>query len=144
MKIQIQVHDSTVLLPIYLKACQNIVFDFSRKKGEKKLANVLEKPYSGSKYPTVPRTMLDTWETPSAASFDRPKSETFARMLLSRRILLVFKSRWIMHETQPVWRYSIPKTRAQESNYFLWSKSRFRFNLKSGETLWFQNLKWIV
>lgn len=67
------------------------------------------KPYSGSKYPTVPLTMLETWDDPSTASFERPKSETFALMFLSRSILLVFRSLWMTAGTQPVWRYSIPE-----------------------------------
>lgn len=53
--------------------------------------------------------MLETWDAPSTASLERPKSETFALMCLSRRILLLFKSLWIMAGTQPVWRYSIPE-----------------------------------
>jgi hypothetical protein len=46
--------------------------------------------------------MLETCEAPSTASFERPKSATFALMFLSRRILLVFKSLCIMAGTQPV------------------------------------------
>jgi len=69
----------------------------------------------------VPRTMLDTWEAPSTASFERPKSETFALMCLSRRILLLFKSLWIMAGTQPVWRYSIPKQVWQYMSSFNYS-----------------------
>jgi hypothetical protein len=64
-------------------------------------------PYSGSRYPTVPRTMLDTWD-PSTAGFDSPKSATFALMFLSRRMLLLLRSLWIIVGEHPVWRYSIP------------------------------------
>jgi hypothetical protein len=46
--------------------------------------------------------MLDTCEAPSTASFERPKSATLALMFLSTRILLLFKSLWIMAGTQPV------------------------------------------
>jgi hypothetical protein len=69
----------------------------------------------------VPWTLLDTWEVPSAISFERPKSETFALMCLSRRILLLFKSLWIMAGEQPVWRYSIPNQAWQYMSPFNYS-----------------------
>lgn len=51
--------------------------------------------------------MLETWE-PSTAGLERPKSETFARIFLSRRMLLLLRSLCIMVGEQPVCRYSIP------------------------------------
>lgn len=49
--------------------------------------------YSGSRYPTVPLAMLDTWVKSSSANLESPKSDTFALILMSKRILLVFTSR---------------------------------------------------
>lgn len=66
------------------------------------LALVLCMPYSGSRYPTVPRTMLETCEVPSTANFDNPKSETFALMCLSSKMLLVLRSRCMIAGTHPV------------------------------------------
>ena len=58
--------------------------------------------YSGSRYPTVPRTMLETCEVPSTASFDKPKSETFALICLSSKMLLVLRSLCMIAGTHPV------------------------------------------
>lgn len=49
--------------------------------------------YSGSRQPTVPRATLDTCVRSSSACLDSPKSDTFALMFISRRMLLVFTSR---------------------------------------------------
>jgi len=77
------------------------------KQNDTKHLSQIAWPYSGSRYPTVPRTILDTWD-PSTAGFDSPKSATFALMFLSRRMLLLFRSLWIIVGEHPVWRYSIP------------------------------------
>lgn len=65
--------------------------------------------YPGSRYPTVPWATLDIWVWSSSVCLDSPKSDTFALMLISRRILLVFTSRWMILGLHPECKYSRPE-----------------------------------
>lgn len=56
----------------------------------------------------VPLATLDMWVKSSSACLDSPKSETFALILMSKRILLVFTSRCMILGLHPVCKYSSP------------------------------------
>ena len=64
--------------------------------------------YSGSTYPKVPITMVDTYDDSLVFSFAIPKSPTLAFHLLSSKMLLLFTSRWIMEGLHPLCKYSKP------------------------------------
>lgn len=75
--------------------------------------------------------MLDTWD-PSTAGFDSPKSATFALMFLSRRMLLLLRSLWIIVGEHPVWRYSIPDFFFRHFTFRKHGGQLFIFNVQEG------------
>ncbi|GER53107.1 MORN (Membrane Occupation and Recognition Nexus)repeat-containing protein [Striga asiatica] len=63
--------------------------------------------YSGSRYPKLPFTAVLTcvWSSDPGPALESPKSETLATKFSSRRIFVVFTSRWIILPcAEPVWR----------------------------------------
>jgi hypothetical protein len=57
----------------------------------------------------VPWMVLEICVNSSEVSFESPKSDTLATILLVRRMLLLFTSLWIIPGLQPVCKYSSPE-----------------------------------
>lgn len=93
--------------------------------------------YSGSRYPLVPITVVDTSLLSSVGkTFERPKSAIFASKFSANKILAVFTSLWTIGGLQPWCKYSSPARQPKEfTKILLESKIRYDIYLTSLEVL---------
>lgn len=68
--------------------------------------------HSGSRYPGVPTTTVDTCVSPSSGkALDNPKSESLGYNFSFNKIFVVLTSLWMMGGLQPLCKYSNPAFR---------------------------------